>query len=521
MAKRVKVVPNLPNITADVRSSVTQLNRQLYQDTVEQNYRLNLAIPKDGTEPMEAPLPLQPVPTASLPDATTNEGSVIYDTTTNELKYSDGVNWVAVQPAISGGTRTRLTGDLTIPVGSGQTFTTLQDAWNHVSTNLDLAGFDVTLDLDDGSYAAGLDDHAPGTTSIDEQIDGVFPVGGGIVKIVGNVSTPANVTIDNSIYGIRVAHSHVEIHGITFDSPSNAGICLVAAWEGQIVIGDGIVFGGADQHIHASSGGRVVLADSSAGYTITDGADFHFLCDSNGLVRVTDGAVTVSGTPGFNAFAVASDNGVVQTGGLTFSGSATGTRFAAAGGGVIDTGGTNNLSFFPGNAAGTVFDNGQYDAYYGGIDATFASGSFPAANNVDIPLLAGIKQIFISISGASSNTATRYPLVRISTDGGSTYLTTGYSSFGISATPALLTDDTGLLSAFQTAAAARSWTINGTIGGLTGGSGIFSSWNGVTDDFSLGVIWGSSFRPATTSVVTHIRITWNGTGNFEDRKSVV
>lgn len=96
MAKRVKRTPSLPNVTADVRGSVSQLNRVLYQDGVEQNYRLNLAFPKDGTEPFEAPLPLQSVVTGSLPAAASYEGNIIYDTTTNRLLYSNGTAWISV-----------------------------------------------------------------------------------------------------------------------------------------------------------------------------------------------------------------------------------------------------------------------------------------------------------------------------------------------------------------------------------------------------------------------------------------
>lgn len=99
MAKRVKRAPNLPNITQDVQRSLTQVNRALYQDGVETNYRLNLAYPKDGTEPFEAPMPLQSVVTGSLPPAANFEGNIIYDTTTNTLKYSNGSAWISLTAA--------------------------------------------------------------------------------------------------------------------------------------------------------------------------------------------------------------------------------------------------------------------------------------------------------------------------------------------------------------------------------------------------------------------------------------
>lgn len=120
MAKRVKRVPGLPNITPDVRESLTQVNRALFQDGIEIAYRLNLAFPKDGTEPFESPLPLQSVATGSLPAAADYEGNIIYDSTTNTLKYSNGTAWVSlgapstlsvvVQTFTSGGTYTPTSG---------------------------------------------------------------------------------------------------------------------------------------------------------------------------------------------------------------------------------------------------------------------------------------------------------------------------------------------------------------------------------------------------------------------------
>jgi len=37
--------------------------------------------------------------TADLPSATANEGSIVYDTTTNTLKYSNGTAWQSLTQA--------------------------------------------------------------------------------------------------------------------------------------------------------------------------------------------------------------------------------------------------------------------------------------------------------------------------------------------------------------------------------------------------------------------------------------
>jgi len=82
------------------------------QEEQAQRHRLNTGMMKDGTEPMEAPLPLQTVVTGDLPPAAEWEGSWIYNETTGKTLFSDGSSWVdhgALQTIT-------LTGDVT---GSG------------------------------------------------------------------------------------------------------------------------------------------------------------------------------------------------------------------------------------------------------------------------------------------------------------------------------------------------------------------------------------------------------------------
>lgn len=71
--------------------------------------------------------------------------------------------------------------------------------------------------------------------------------------------------------------------------------------------------------------------------------------------------VTLSGTPAFSvAFATASRAGVVQVNANTYSGSATGTRYAASTNGVIFTNTGGSATYLPGNGAGTTATGGQY-----------------------------------------------------------------------------------------------------------------------------------------------------------------
>lgn len=64
--------------------------------------RANAGLPKDGSEPMQGPLPLMPIATADLTGdyaASLWEGAIVYDTTLNSLVISNGASWVTFYEA--------------------------------------------------------------------------------------------------------------------------------------------------------------------------------------------------------------------------------------------------------------------------------------------------------------------------------------------------------------------------------------------------------------------------------------
>jgi hypothetical protein len=70
--------------------------------------------------------------------------------------------------------------------------------------------------------------------------------------------------------------------------------------------------------------------------------------------------VTLTGTPAFaGSFAQGSSSAGVDASGTTYSGSATGARYAATLLGWIYTAG-GGPNFFPGNIAGSASSGGQY-----------------------------------------------------------------------------------------------------------------------------------------------------------------
>lgn len=75
------------------------LNQALYQALIKIAQRLNVALVKDGSEPMTGPLKLASFNVADAPDEATWAGSLIYvpdETGGPTVAYSNGTNWKRV-----------------------------------------------------------------------------------------------------------------------------------------------------------------------------------------------------------------------------------------------------------------------------------------------------------------------------------------------------------------------------------------------------------------------------------------
>lgn len=101
--KKVGNTPNLPAVTGDSKTDIQAVNRSLMHELTRAYARLNGVLPKDGGETMEAPVPLQRLPTVDLPSAATWPGGIVFDTTTQSLRVSDGSSWQDLNsPDLSG-----------------------------------------------------------------------------------------------------------------------------------------------------------------------------------------------------------------------------------------------------------------------------------------------------------------------------------------------------------------------------------------------------------------------------------
>ena len=69
--------------------------------------------------------------------------------------------------------------------------------------------------------------------------------------------------------------------------------------------------------------------------------------------------VTLTGTPAFAPFVYADRMGLIDASGMAFVGAATGSRYIGTNAGGIATGG-GGASYFPGNAVGSLSNEGWY-----------------------------------------------------------------------------------------------------------------------------------------------------------------
>jgi hypothetical protein len=219
----------------------------------------------------------------------------------------------------------------------------LQQVHNFLMENVDFALNTVTVSLLSSVSASGpmagrgrmLGQVQASSLAFDGGGTAVVSAVGGFSADDGSMFSVGNMTLSGA--GIQAQH---------FGSL----IVVLAGMKFGAVIGS--------IQISADFGAGVIIAGS---YTINGGAGSHFAAQYGGAIGVLgSNTITLTGTPAFSSqFADADRLGVLQAAGLTFSGSATGTRYLANVNGLIDTGG-GGANYFPGNAAGSAVNGGYY-----------------------------------------------------------------------------------------------------------------------------------------------------------------
>lgn len=235
----------------------------------------------------------------------------------------------------------------------GTPFLTIQKAIDTVQQKLDLSGYSVTVQIADGTYNGSIVISGPLTGANNAG----FPL-----SIVGNLSTPANVIINNgSGDAIQVRQGAVVTlaGGYTLTATGNG---VIAAALSQVYITGAVIFGACSStHMYAVDGGHI--EDNSA-YSITGNSANHMLATQNGSIRNASKTITIATARAFStAFANATLTGSIQANALSFTGAGvattTGSRYVAQLNGAINTSG-GGANYFPGNVAGSLTSGGQY-----------------------------------------------------------------------------------------------------------------------------------------------------------------
>jgi hypothetical protein len=187
-------------------------------------------------------------------------------------------------------------------------------------------------------------------------------IGSGTVSLTGDTTTPANVIISTtSVDAIRVHNpaSRLTVGGFKLQT-TTSGHCIAARFGSFVTVSGKMDFGAAAAQFHLYATQHAHIAIAGLAYNITGGAAAHLYVDIMGSILSQSSSPTLTGTPAFsNQFAHADALGILFATGMTFSGSATGTRYLADTSAVINTAG-GGANYFPGNAAGSTANDGVY-----------------------------------------------------------------------------------------------------------------------------------------------------------------
>ena len=226
---------------------------------------------------------------------------------------------------------------------SGGAFLTIQKAIDVILATLDLGGKNVIIQVASGTYAGTIAVNAPW-------------VGGGTVTLQGDLTTPSNVVISTASTALDVRYNgQLSIGG--FKITTSAGIGINATFGGQVRVVGPMEFGSiANVQVRAALLG-VVNFEVGVNYAISGGAVAHMQAAQNGSIQCTGSrTVTLSGTPAFGiAFVWSRILGSAVISSVTYSGSATGSRYLVEISGVLMIGGLT----LPGSSAGTTATGGQ------------------------------------------------------------------------------------------------------------------------------------------------------------------
>lgn len=226
-------------------------------------------------------------------------------------------------------------------------FSTVQKAVDTVLQTLDTAGNAVTIKLADGDYTSSVRILYP-------------TVGGGQINIIGNTTTPTNVTMNmptgsNAIW-VDQCPSPVYVSGLKIQAPGSSALI---SGHGSFVQFGLLNFGLAGTHMYAYDGGYI---QALSNYNISGRAEQHINCQYRSIIQLASAlSINLSNTPSFAPFCYIADQSYVNCNSSAFTGSATGQRYVVNRlSGVLTGLGDSNPNYFPGSVGGSVNQGSQY-----------------------------------------------------------------------------------------------------------------------------------------------------------------
>ncbi|USE79475.1 hypothetical protein NDR89_23070 [Cupriavidus gilardii] len=229
----------------------------------------------------------------------------------------------------------------------GTAFATLQKAWDTIKNTLDLGGFAVTVNVATGTYAPLLPSGFV-----------IGATGPGSVTFAGSSATISTSTLSAAIGAS--AGAQLTVTGFTVSNSLTDASGITSTGYGTLVaVGSGMAFEFCSgSHMLAHSGGIINVV---ASYAITSGASAHLNTANNGAIALQGGiTVAISGTQGFpTAFALATGLSQINAGGVTFTGTGSGTRYNVGSNSMINSSG-GGPNYFPGHIDGVSGSGGIY-----------------------------------------------------------------------------------------------------------------------------------------------------------------
>ena len=224
---------------------------------------------------------------------------------------------------------------------------TLQRAMDVISSTLDMAGFTITVQIGDGTYTSPL--------VIKACVGMASPSS---LLFQGNTVTPSNVVLSMTSATAITASGptcFASISSVKIQT-TTSGMGVTADADAQLWLTK-VSFGAVANYQINCFGAYIKVMGN---YEISGGATFHIYCSSGGMVfAAVSGTTTLTGTPAITTFAYAEQSGIIRINGVTYSGSATGTRYNANTNANIFTNGSG-ATYLPGSVAGSTATGGNY-----------------------------------------------------------------------------------------------------------------------------------------------------------------